>query len=75
LRIAWTQYRGPGPVQFSESSPAIQDGKATAIATFAQPGEYVLRVVAFRGAGVGGQCCWTNGYATVTVEGPGGAER
>ncbi len=68
LKVMWTKYRGPGPVQLSATAPPVQDGKASVVATFTEPGDYVLRAVAFRGAGVGGQCCWTNGYAKVTVE-------
>jgi hypothetical protein len=74
LRVTWTKYRGPGPVQLSEPSPPVQEGKARVVATFTEPGEYILRAVAFRGNAVGGQCCWTNGYARVTVEAPGRAE-
>jgi len=49
-------------------------GKAVTTATFSEPGEYVLRVLAWDDTGpqafvmaVGFQCCWTNGYLTVDV--------
>jgi len=40
-------------------------------ATFAEPGEYVLRVVANDWSGDGGggfQCCWTNAQVKVSVK-------
>jgi hypothetical protein len=44
----------------------------TVLATFAEPGDYVLRVVVIaEGAGdssFGNQCCWTTGYVRVEVE-------
>ena len=43
----------------------------TTTATFEQPGEYLIRVRADNFGRVdssdGNQCCWTNGYVTVTV--------
>ncbi|MCH7749303.1 MAG: hypothetical protein IH939_14535 [Acidobacteria bacterium] len=73
--VAWSKYRGPGTVTFSESEPEIGEmGKAVTTATFSEPGEYVLRVLAWDDTGpqafvmaVGFQCCWTNGYLTVDV--------
>ena len=60
---------------FSETEPEIDEmGKAVTTATFSEPGEYVLRVLAWDDTGrqafvmaVGFQCCWTNGYLTVDV--------
>ena len=47
------------------------EGMAATSVTFAQPGEYVLRVKADNfgrvGTSPGNQCCWTNGYMKVTV--------
>ena len=47
---------------------------AVTTATFSEPGEYVLRVLAWDDSGnqaavmAGGFfCCWTNGYVTVQV--------
>ena len=43
----------------------------SATATFAAPGEYLLRVQANDESGEGGggfQCCWTNTYVKVTVQ-------
>ena len=47
-------------------------GKATTTATFSEPGEYVIEVVANDATGEGGggfMCCWTNGLVKVTVSG------
>ena len=73
--VVWSKYRGPGTVTFSETEPEIDEtGKATTTVTFSEPGQYVLRVLAFDDTGsqafvmaVGFQCCWTNGYLTVDV--------
>jgi hypothetical protein len=46
-------------------------GKATTTATFSDPGDYVLHVVANDSSGEGGrgfQCCWTNGQVKVSVK-------
>src|SRR5262249_30031975 len=81
--LFWTKFRGPGKVTFSADRPQIESaplnapvkafqGKATTQATFDQPGEYVIRVVAndwTRDGGGGFQCCWTNGYMKVSVKG------
>jgi len=75
LGVVWSKYRGPGSVQFGSTTPAIEGGKAVTTATFAEPGEYMLKVVAWDDSGGPGtvladgfQCCWTNGYVKVTVK-------
>jgi hypothetical protein len=73
ITIFWSQARGPGNVTFANARAEIDktDGKATTTATFAAPGEYVLRgqVNDFSGEGGGGnQCCWTNVLVKVLVE-------
>lgn len=59
-------------MKFDHARPAIaKDGKATANATFSQPGEYVTRVEGNDSSGVGGggfQCCWTTVYIKVSVK-------
>ncbi len=73
--IVWSKFRGPGTVTFSEVEPTIDEaGRVTTTATFSEPGEYELRVLAWDDTGpqafvmaVGFQCCWTNGYLTVDV--------
>ena len=50
---------------------AAFSGKAMTTATFSEPGEYVLRVVANDWSGDGGrgfQCCWTNAQVKVSVK-------
>jgi hypothetical protein len=82
VTLRWTKYRGPGNVTFSKDRPEVEkvdrkdstaafNGKSTTTATFSEPGEYVLHVVAndFSGEGGGGfQCCWSNGQVKVTVQ-------
>ena len=79
VMLHWTKYRGPGAVTFSEDRPEVKadppgttgfSGKATTSATFSQPGEYVLHVVANDYSGEGGlgfQCCWTTAQVKVSV--------
>ena len=77
-----TKLRGPGEVKISNSRPAVEpasftappkttfQGKASTVATFSEPGEYVLRVQANDWTGEGGkgfQCCWTNAQVRVSV--------
>jgi len=81
--LTWSKFRGPGPVTFSSDKPAVEDasfaappktsfqGKAVTAATFSEPGEYVLRVVANDWSGEGGrgfQCCWSNAQVKVSVK-------
>lgn len=83
VTITWSKFRGPGAVKFANSKPPVEkadrkwnptpavSGKATTTATFSEPGEYVLHVVANDWSGDGGggfQCCWTNGQVKVTVK-------
>jgi hypothetical protein len=83
VTVTWSKFRGPGEVTFSSErpqvekaefkppDPAIFSGTATTTATFNEPGEYVLRVVANDWSGDGGrgfQCCWTNAQVRVTVK-------
>jgi hypothetical protein len=74
LALVWSLFRGPGGVAFDNPKPAIdrdRDGVATATATFAAPGEYILRLQANDSTGDGGsgfQCCWTNVHVAVTVK-------
>ena len=67
LAVTWSKFRGPGTVTFDEESPAIEDGRATTTANFADPGDYVLLVMASDGSRRSNQCCWTNGYVRVRV--------
>lgn len=80
IALTWSKFRGPGSVTFSNARPLVEKtedssagfaGKATTTATFAEPGDYVLHLVAndWTGKGGGGfQCCWTNALVKVSVK-------
>src|SRR5260370_26230588 len=82
VTVTWSKFRGPGVVTFTDAKPAVElakagaggsgvSGTATTSATFSEPGEYVLLVVANDWSGVGGhgyQCCWTNAQVKVSVK-------
>jgi len=83
VTVAWSKFRGPGPVAFAKERPIVEkaefhappsakfSGKASTTATFSEPGEYVLRVVANDWSGEGGrgfQCCWSNAQVKVSVK-------
>jgi hypothetical protein len=70
--VSFHKFRGPGKVTFDkERIPVQKQGDmVSAAATFASPGEYLMRVQANDESGEGGfgfQCCWTNTYVKVTV--------
>ena len=71
--LSFHKYRGPGAVTFDKTraSAAKQGDLVSSSATFAAPGEYLLRVQANDESGEGGggfQCCWTNTYVKVVVK-------
>lgn len=83
VTVTWSKFRGPGAVNFTNNKPSVEkaegkwktpqvfSGKATTTATFSEPGEYVLHVVANDWSGDGGggfQCCWTNAQVKVSVK-------
>ena len=83
VTVGWGKFRGPGVVTFAENRPTVEttastvrppmafSGKASTTATFSEPGEYVLRVVANDASGDGGrgfQCCWSNAQVKVSVK-------
>jgi len=76
LGLVWSKYRGPGTVTFDDATPAIDSmSRSDTTVTFSQPGEYVLRVLAWDDSGgqsaimAGGFfCCWTNAYVSVQVQ-------
>jgi hypothetical protein len=83
VTVAWSKFRGPGTVRFANERPMLDkadfhappsarfSGKASTTATFSEPGEYVLRVVANDWSGEGGrgfQCCWSNAQVKVSVK-------
>ncbi len=82
VTLAWSKFRGPGVVTFSDSHPFVKTsefaapsnvpfhGEATTLATFSEPGEYKLLVAANDWTGEGGrgfQCCWTTAAVSVNV--------
>ena len=84
VSVVWSKFRGPGTVTLSKDRPAVVpsvlsaapasgkfQGKAETTATFAEPGEYVLKVTANDWSGEGGrgfQCCWSNAQVKVSVK-------
>ncbi len=83
VTVTWTKFRGPGTVKFAPERPKVEKvdfkapspstftGKAATAATFSEPGEYILEVVAndISGAGGGGfQCCWSTAQLKVLVK-------
>jgi hypothetical protein len=82
VTVTWSKFRGPGLVTFADAKPAVElaktgaaasgvSGTASTSATFSEPGDYVLLVVANDWSGVGGhgyQCCWTNAQVKVSVK-------
>jgi hypothetical protein len=70
LDLTWTKFRGPGQVVFANPKPPVENGQASTTATFAAPGEYILRAEANDETGEGGggfQCCWTSAHVRVSV--------
>jgi hypothetical protein len=83
VTVTWSKLRGPGTVTFANAKPAVElvsggktaapgvSGDAKTTATFSEPGEYLLLVVANDWSGNGGhgyQCCWTNAQVIVSVK-------
>ncbi len=83
VTVGWSKFRGPGEVKFENEKPKVEKmefktppgatytGKSATTATFSQPGEYILEMVANDISGVGGggfQCCWTTAQVKVTVK-------
>ncbi len=74
MNTTWYKHSGPAAaVTFEPQRQPVADaqGKATTMASFKEPGSYVIRV---RGDTFGNidstpedQCCWTNGYLKVEV--------
>lgn len=76
VTLTWYAHQGPGGpgnVKFDPATARVVStgASATTIATFAEPGEYVVRVRANDASGIAGaghaQCCWTNGFVKVSV--------
>jgi hypothetical protein len=77
ITVNWRKHRGPGDVMFAQSSIPLVTKRnpslyleATTTATFAAPGEYVIRAQVNDTSGDGGggeQCCWTTALVKVDV--------
>jgi hypothetical protein len=82
VTLTWGKYRGPGDVTFANERPLVENaevkmekaafsGRASTTATFSEPGDYVLNVVANDWTGDGGrgfQCCWSNAKVKVSIK-------
>jgi hypothetical protein len=72
--LKWSLFRGPGAVTFDPANPKADmanGGQSATKATFAAPGDYVVRLQANDSTGEGGggfQCCWTNAHVKVSVK-------
>ena len=76
IHLRWFMHQGAGEVTFTTSDHEVptedwmsaDGGQASTQASFSEPGDYVLRVLAYnRWNEFEFQCCWTNGYINVTV--------
>jgi hypothetical protein len=78
ITVNWREHRGPARVTFAqERIPLVTKGdpsvqlEAATTATFATPGEYVIRAQVNDTSGDGGggeQCCWTTALIRVIVK-------
>lgn len=74
MNVTWIKHAGPSaPVEFSTGLEPVTDpqGKASATATFTEPGDYTIRVKVDAHGNIDStdadQCCWTNGFVKVNV--------
>jgi hypothetical protein len=68
VRLVWARYRGAGAVTITDATKSVDgNGEASITATFAEPGEYVLRVEAADTEIHDFHCCWSNGYVHASV--------
>jgi hypothetical protein len=66
--LTWARYRGAGAVTIGDFTKSVDgNGEASVTATFAEPGEYVLRVEAMDTEIHDFHCCWSNGYIHASV--------
>ncbi len=69
--VDWYHHQGPGEVTFAQQESVVDatgEVELQTLATFSEPGEYMLRVTALENPSALVQhCCWTNGYLYVTV--------
>ena len=68
VTLTWVRYRGVGSVTIADATKSVDgNGDGTVTATFAEPGEYVLRVEANDTEIHDFHCCWSNGYIRASV--------
>ena len=68
--VGWSHHSGPGKVEFDNKEYEIQtiDGVANVLATFSEPGEYVVRMQTIDTiAAFEFYCCHTNAYFHINV--------
>lgn len=67
--VSWYHHQGAGNVTFDPKETVVKaNGDVKTMATFSQPGDYVLRVTALESTQAMEQhCCYTNGYVKVAV--------
>ena len=76
INLKWFKHQGPGDVTFAARAASVEANawapaggvEVTTAVTFSEPGDYLLRVLAFNVIReFEFQCCWTNGFVPVTV--------
>ena len=68
VTLTWVRYRGAGGVTITNATKSVAgNGDAVVTATFAEPGEYVVRVEATDTEVHDFHCCWSNGFIQATV--------
>ena len=78
VRVTWFKHQGPADeVIFEPQQITVPGtGEASTLATFTAPGVYLLRArvdnFGANDSSGGDQCCWSNGYVSVTVTDPAG---
>jgi hypothetical protein len=70
VKLTWARYRGAGAVTITDATKSVEgNGDASITASFAEPGDYVLRVEAADTEIHDFHCCWSNGYIYASVAG------
>lgn len=72
VALTWFTHQGPAQVVFGTPTARLtpKGGTSSTTATFAKPGDYIIRVRATDSDVVGAghsQCCWTNAFVKVRV--------
>jgi len=68
VKLTWARYRGAGAVTIADATKSVDgNGEASVTATFAEPGDYVLRVEAMDTEIHDFHCCWSNGYIHASI--------